>query len=94
MKTSCCHHKTVARPPREARKPPSLGVVTDKRDDAVRREAQVCCSTLDLVWRPPGLYFAEQGEEQGAAWPESGRVSKGRELVHDSKLLNLAGDPR
>lgn len=34
-KTSCYHHETVARPPREARKPPSLGVVTVKIDDAL-----------------------------------------------------------
>lgn len=29
-KTSCYHHETVARPPREGMKPPSLGVVVDK----------------------------------------------------------------
>lgn len=52
VKTSCYHHKTVARPPREARKPPSLGVVTDKRDDAVRTEPQVCCCLLVLVCKP------------------------------------------
>lgn len=80
VKTSCYHHKTVARPPREARKPPSLGVVTDKRDDAVRTKPQVCCCPLVLVCRPPCLCFAEQGEEQRAAWPESGRVSTGRGL--------------
>lgn len=34
-KTSCYHHETVARPPRKAKKPPSLGVVTDKIDDAL-----------------------------------------------------------
>lgn len=34
-KTSCYHHETVARPPREVRKPPSLGDVTDKIDDAL-----------------------------------------------------------
>lgn len=55
VKTSCYHHKTVARPPREARKPPSLGAVRDKRDDAGRTEPQVCCCPLVLVCRPPGL---------------------------------------
>lgn len=50
------------------------------RDDAVRTEPQVCCCPLVLVCRSPGLCFAEQGEEQGAAWPESGRVSEGRGL--------------
>lgn len=76
VKISCYHHKTVARPPREARKPPLLGVVTDKRDDAVRTEAQVCCCPLVLVCRLPGLCFPEQGDEQEAAWPESGRWAK------------------
>lgn len=80
VKTSCCHHKAVARPPRETRKPPSLGVVTDKGDDAVRTEPQVSWCPLVLLYSPPSLCFAEQGEEQGAAWPESGRVSKGRGL--------------
>lgn len=34
-KTSCYHHQTVARPPREVRKPPSLEDVLDKIDDAL-----------------------------------------------------------
>lgn len=63
MKTSCYHHKTVARPPREARKPPSLGVVTDKRWCCQDRGSGLLLP-LVLVCRPQGLCFAEQREEQ------------------------------
>lgn len=80
MKTSCYHHKTVARPPREARKPPSLRVVTDKRDDAVRTDAQVCCCHWFCFVGPQVCALLNRGKCKGAAWPESGRVSEGRGL--------------
>lgn len=80
VKTSCYHHKTVARPPREARKPPSLGVVTDKRDGAVRTEAQVCCCHWFWFVGPQVCALLNREKSKGAAWPESGGVSKGRGL--------------
>lgn len=76
-KISCYHHETVARPPRQARKPPSLGVVTDKIDDALSgqspRSVVACC-----FWfvGPPSLCLTEQGEEEGAAWLESAGCAK------------------
>lgn len=77
-KTSCYHHETVARPPREARKPPSLGVATDKIDDALLGQSPRSVVAHCVCFVGPQVCALPHNREEWAAWPESGRVCGGR----------------